>query len=264
MKLRPLIISFLTTLLLVGAPWSIADNHQVYTGDPMYTGSAGNWTQASDDIDGVKYPRTKIVIGADNVNGGDVSATNPLPVTISNWGGGAGTVAIDQTTVGTTDSVTVKSTGHSATVTITRPSNTDAYLAGDVIGDTNGSAIFTFPNMARAAGDVIITSIEVEIDASSIPSGMTGFNVRLYNASPTAIADNAAWDLPAGDRGKYLGKIAVNTPVDEGSTLFSDNDQLNKQVTLTSTSLYVELQTLSGFTPTSAAVKRITIHTLDS
>jgi hypothetical protein len=157
-----------------------------------------------------------------------------------------------------------ESSGHSATVTITRPSNTDAYLAGDVIGDTNGSAIFTFPNMARAAGDVIITSIEVEIDTSSIPSGMTGFNVRLYNASPTAIADNAAWDLPAGDRGKYLGKIAVNTPVDEGSTLFSDNDQLNKQITLTSTSLYVELQTIGGFTPTSAVVKRVTIHTLDS
>lgn len=36
-------------------------------------------TLAADDIGGVLYPRSKIVIGADSVNDGDVSATNPLP-----------------------------------------------------------------------------------------------------------------------------------------------------------------------------------------
>lgn len=155
-------------------------------------------------------------------------------------------------------------TGHTATVVITRPSNTTAYTAGDVIGDTNGSAIFEATNMAKTGGgEVIITSVELEIDVSSIPSGMSGFNLRLYNASPTAIADNAAWDLPSGDRGKYLGKIALGTPVDEGATLFIDNDGINKQITLTSTSLFFELQTVGAYTPTSAAVKRITIHTLD-
>ncbi len=38
---------------------------------------------ASDDIGGVKFPRSKIVIGADGVNDGDVSATNPLPVLVA-------------------------------------------------------------------------------------------------------------------------------------------------------------------------------------
>ena len=155
-------------------------------------------------------------------------------------------------------------TGHAATIIITRPSNTTAYTAGDVIGDTNGSAIFEATNMAKTGGgEVIITSVELEIDVSSVPSGMTGFNLRLYNASPTAIADNAAWDLPSGDRGKYLGKIALGTLVDEGATLFIDNDGINKQITLTSTSLFFELQTVGAYTPTSAAVKRITIHTVD-
>lgn len=153
--------------------------------------------------------------------------------------------------------------GHSATVTITRPADTTAYTAGDVIGGTGGSAIFTFANMARTAGEVLITSVELEIDVASVPSGMTGFNLRMYNASPTAIADNAAWDLPSGDRGKYLGKIALGTPVDEGSTLFIDNDNINKQIALSSTNLYVELQTVGAFTPTSACVKRLTIHTMD-
>jgi hypothetical protein len=43
-------------------------------------GVGGN-TFASDDIGGVHYPRSKIVIGADNTNDGDVSSANPLPIT---------------------------------------------------------------------------------------------------------------------------------------------------------------------------------------
>ena len=35
---------------------------------------------ATDEIGGVHYPRTKIALGADGVNDGDVSASNPLPV----------------------------------------------------------------------------------------------------------------------------------------------------------------------------------------
>jgi len=155
------------------------------------------------------------------------------------------------------------SCGHSATVTITRPSNTTAYTAGDVIGDTNGSAIFTFASMIRAAGEVEITSIEYEIDESARPSGMDMFDVRLYNASPTAIADNAVFDIPSGDRGKYLGKVRIGVPVDEGSTLFVDNDGIGKQITMTGTSLYVILQTVGAYTPTSAGVSRLTIHTRD-
>jgi len=155
------------------------------------------------------------------------------------------------------------SCGHSATVTITRPSNTTAYTAGDVIGDTNGSAIFTFDSMIRAAGEVEITSIEYEIDESARPSGMDMFDVRLYNASPTAIADNAVFNIPSGDRGKYLGKVRIGVPVDEGSTLFVDNDGISKQITMTGTSLYVILQTVGAYTPTSAGVSRLTIHTRD-
>lgn len=43
------------------------------------SGTGGD-TIATDDIGGVKYPRSKIVIGADGSNDGDVSITNPMPV----------------------------------------------------------------------------------------------------------------------------------------------------------------------------------------
>jgi hypothetical protein len=53
----------------------VADN---VTANP----GAGGATLATDDIGGVQYPRSKLVIGADGVNDGDVSAANPLPVRV--------------------------------------------------------------------------------------------------------------------------------------------------------------------------------------
>ncbi len=47
----------------------------------LNTGSGGD-TIASDDIGGVKFPRSKITIGADGTNDGDVSSANPLPALI--------------------------------------------------------------------------------------------------------------------------------------------------------------------------------------
>lgn len=43
---------------------------------------------ATDSISGVDYPRSKIIIGADGTNDGDVAATNPMPVAFSTAKGG--------------------------------------------------------------------------------------------------------------------------------------------------------------------------------
>ena len=43
---------------------------------------------AADEILGVKYPRSKMVLGADGNNDGDVSASNPVPMTIATNNGG--------------------------------------------------------------------------------------------------------------------------------------------------------------------------------
>ena len=36
---------------------------------------------ATDEIDGNQFQRMKLTLGADGVNDGDVSSTNPIPVT---------------------------------------------------------------------------------------------------------------------------------------------------------------------------------------
>jgi hypothetical protein len=55
----------------------------------------GKETGGADDIAGVKYPRVKIIVGADGTNDGDVASGNPMPV--SDAGGSLtvdGTVAV--------------------------------------------------------------------------------------------------------------------------------------------------------------------------
>ena len=176
----------------------------------------------------------------------------------------AGQFAINQTTPGTTDAVWVKSQGHLATVTTTRPNDTTAYTAGDALGDTNGSAILEFTNMARASGgNIMITSASMRVDLASIPSGMAGLKLHLYSSSPTAIADNAAWDLVSGDRDKYMGYVQLGTPVDFGSTLFVESNGINKHIQLTGTSLFVIPVLDTGFTPSASTVRQFKMRSID-
>ncbi len=74
------------------------------------------------------------------------------------------------------------------------------------------------------------------------------------------MADNAPWDLPAGDRTAYLGSIVLGTPVDLGSTCFVAVDNLNKMVRLTGTHIFGYLVTAGAYQPTSAAVHVVKIH----
>ena len=55
----------------------MADNTQLNLGQ-------GGDLIATDEIGGVKYQRVKVTLGADGVNDGDVSSSNPVPVNVSN------------------------------------------------------------------------------------------------------------------------------------------------------------------------------------
>lgn len=149
-----------------------------------------------------------------------------------------------------------------AAVTITRPSNTTGYTAGDVLGQADtgtpanaGNAILSFEGVPARA---VIESMTLRIDLSSITSGMTTFRLHLYSASPTAILDNAAWDLVAGDRAAYQGFIEV-TPADMGATLWAQFDGVNKRVATPSGVLYGLLQTVGAYTPASGTVHVVTL-----
>ena len=219
-----------------------------------------------------------------------------------------GKVSIDQTTPGTTDSVTVAtaqgagaaigattgaavitdangtiqqylrglikqwiastltlaSQAYAAAVSLTRTADTALYAANDVIGAATGStAALTFASMGPSAKEITITSAALEIDVAAVPSGMTSFRLHLYNVTPpSALGDNAAFDIPSGDRASYLGFIELGTPVDLGSTLYVESSGINKQVTLSGTSLFAYLVTSGTYTPGSADVHKVTLHSV--
>lgn len=150
----------------------------------------------------------------------------------------------------------------SAKTSLTRPADTAIYAAGDVVGAATGSsAALIFSALAPLGEEITITSVELEIDLASVPAGMTSFRLHLYGVTPpSALGDNAAWDLPAGDRAAYLGYVDLGTPVDLGSTLYVQTLGVNKQLKLAGYDLFGYLVTIGGYTPAASTVKAITLH----
>lgn len=164
------------------------------------------------------------------------------------------------------ESLTVDGKAYRSTATITRPANTTAYTVGDVVGDTGGSAIISLTSAGPSGGFIILQSISLVFSDSTVPSGMGAFRVHMYSASPTAIADNAAFDLASGDRATYMGYIDLPAPQDLGSTLYTQTDYPGRLIKLAaaSTTLFAEIETRGAYTPVSASTASLRINTLEA
>lgn len=160
----------------------------------------------------------------------------------------------------------IGSKAYRVTATITRPSNTTAYTAGDVVGDTGGSAILSFTPAAPAGGFVILQSLSLVFSDSTVPSGMGSFRLHLYSASPTAIADNAPFDLVSGERTTYMGYVDIPSPQDFGNSLYTQLDYSGRLIKLAaaSTTLYAELETRGAYTPVSASTIQVRMNLLEA
>lgn len=136
-----------------------------------------------------------------------------------------------------------------------------AISANDVMG-TPQALTWTDSNGGKFKGGELklISSLFYIADTALIASE-AGYALKLYSALPANIpADNAAWDVPAGDRTVYQGSLAIGTPVDIGSTLIVEVDTYTKQISVASTGItYGVLQTLAGFTAT-ATIRNIILH----
>ncbi len=148
--------------------------------------------------------------------------------------------------------------GKSVSASQTRPNDTTAYTALDVVGQ-DPAANIEFANVGAADGMFVILGARLRIDVAAIPAGMTSFRLHLYDAAPTAIIDNAAFNLIAADRGKYLGYVTIENILDLGDTLFLQSDNVNVSGKLAGTALYGILQTVGAYTPTALTVHTVTI-----
>jgi hypothetical protein len=165
--------------------------------------------------------------------------------------------------------VTVQSIGYMSNTTSTRPNDAAPYVANDVVGESP-AANLVFANIGPSGGGkILITNLSMKIDVNAIPAGMIGFRLHLYDAAPTAIVDNAAYNLPAADRTKYLGFIELPAPVDIGDTLWAEAESMNlpvrKQITLPAIaagSVWGIVQTLGAYTPSALTVRSVTLHSI--
>jgi len=144
----------------------------------------------------------------------------------------------------------------SVSAEFTRPADTTAYAANDVVSDsTSSTTLLAISGCARVnAGAGYITGIRVITDKKSITPRI---RAHLYNASnPTRSVDNTAMQVLYADISKRIGQIdlpAMTTGADTTNSTSSQAQDLTIRLPFVcaaaSTTLYLLLETLDAFTP---------------
>lgn len=151
-------------------------------------------------------------------------------------------------------------------VSFMRPNDVLDYLGNDVLGAATGaSAALNFGSVSVSQGHLIFTSSFLRIDRTGIIAGETSYALHIYAGTPpSALGDNAPFDLPAGDRSLYLGSIPLGTLADLGSTLWVEADSINKQRKLPQgvTNIFGYLVTAGGYKPAALTVHTIGLFTV--
>ncbi len=141
---------------------------------------AGGDTFAADDILGVKFPRVKLVLGADNANDGDVASGNPVPVSAASLPlpTGASTEATLALIKAKTDNLDV------ALSTRTKPADTQIVSAASLPLPTGAatSALQTQPGVD--IGDVTVNNAA----GAAAVNVQDGGNSLTVDGSVTAMA----------------------------------------------------------------------------
>lgn len=128
-----------------------------------------------------------------------------------------------------------------------------AHGAADVVGGAQSFALG-----ANSGSRIMITGATLEIDGASAEA--TAWRLYLYSVTPpSALADDAVFDLPSGDRASFLGYVDLSTAVDLGSTQWVETSQINKQIKLAGTGVFGYLVNLSAVTP-AAVAHIVTLH----
>jgi hypothetical protein len=171
----------------------------------LNTGTGGD-VIATDDISGVKYQRVKIVLGADGVNGGDVSSSNAMPisdngssitvdgsVTVSgtvtaNAGTGTLNVSVQNASIPVTDNAGSLTVDNNGTFAV-QAAQSGTWNIGTLTSITNSVTVDTELPVAAALADGASNPTTPTIGAANLVYNGTTWD-RLDSAS--AFDGNAA------------------------------------------------------------------------
>jgi hypothetical protein len=143
-------------------------------------------------------------------------------------------------------------------VEFTRPSDTTAYTAKDVVGNTGTAAVMEFAGAGRiAGGHGNLVKARLFTDSATAMLG-SSFRLHLYKETPTPIADNSPFTLLYANKSNRVGYIDIGplateaTGSNAASALWVDIP-LNYTCAAASTSLFAVLEiTTVGAAPASA------------
>ena len=148
-------------------------------------------------------------------------------------------------------------------VELTRPADTTAYAAKDVVSDsTSAPTVLTFANFARVNnGSGMIVRARLMTDQKTCTAG---FRLHLFHTAPTATNDNSPYLLLYSNAANRIGMIDFPAMTSEDSTNStaaatmrpsSDGSygtpNLWYQAAAASRAIYGVLETTSAFTPAS-------------
>lgn len=185
-------------------------------------GSGGD-TFGADDIGGIKFPRTKIIVGADGTNDGDVSSANPLPI--------GGTVTAN---LGAVDNAVLDAIAASVAA-IDTDTNHLATIAGAVSGTEMQVDVLSMPTVTVTGTVGVSGVVEVANDAGN-PLPVNG----TVTANLGSIADVATQTTLAALNAKVTacntaGVVVSSSALPSGAATESTLSTLSGKVTACNT-----------------------------
>jgi hypothetical protein len=144
---------------------------------------------------------------------------------------------------------------------LTRPANTTAYAAGDVVG-TASTGVLTLNGAAKSnSGGGRILGVRLNKSGTTVTNAT--FTVHFYNTAPTAVADNAAWDSLYAEAEYYIGSTALTLMTAGGAgggfTSLVVNPPLWYQTASGSKALYAVITAAAAYTPASAETFKLSV-----
>lgn len=172
--------------------------------------------------------------------------------------GVAGTAATDVITVqGIASAVPQSVSGQMVSIAteVTRPADTTAYAALDVVSDsTSAPTVITFTNVARVNnGNGYVVKARLMSDQTTLTSRL---RLHLFHTAPTAINDNSPYTLLYANRANRIGYCDFPAVATEGtgSTAASANIadlRIAFVCAAADRNIYAFLETRDAFTPAS-------------
>jgi hypothetical protein len=185
--------------------------------------------------------------------GTDVNITGPLGQQVM-ASSVAVTIASNQSALAVKGNIIVSS------LTLTRPADSNAYIAKDVVSNSTSSpSVLTFTNIVSTGGQsgYLVKGRLLTNQSTNVAR----FRLHLYTVAPTAIADNAPFTLLATNAANRIGYIDFPACQTEGS----GSDAANSMYTI-GTLNNLTIQSPQGAIPFVSATRSLfgILETLDA